>query len=283
VFAVPAASTLFPEGKISGFLPPALSTGSSDLDRKFRGGLRPGDSVLFEGDPGTGKSTMANQIAHRMADEGAAVLWYAFEDSPRQLLAYMTARQAGINSVAIALDVYRSSGDREAAEEAYQILVHGREGEGGILKRIHFGETESLDDLRRQVEAFAAHYPDRPKVLGIDPLHALPVASEQEVERVSRAMNLIRDLTKQHGLTALCTAHMNAAGQARGNYGLGHTFSIVLHLEPDESVKSTFLDDLEPIVVLTVKKSKNGETGRIRYRFQKWANRFVGLAREIRP
>ncbi len=272
------ATSLFPSGRISGFLPPALPTGLPDLDRKLRGGLRPGNLVLFEGATGLGKTVFANQLMHRMAENGAAVLWFAFEDGAEQLVAYMVARQAGINSVSIALDRYPDEGQREAAEEQFQVLCRGREGEGGILERVSFADARGLDDLRWRAEAFAARFSDRPMVLGVDPLHALPVDAENEVERIGRAMSLTRELTARHGFISLVTAHMNAQGQARGNHSLGHTAHIVLNLEPDETTKDTYLEELTPLVLLTVRKAKNAETGRIRLQFDKPFARFLDLA-----
>ncbi|ADA66921.1 DNA repair protein RadA [Thermotoga petrophila RKU-10] len=61
-----------------------LSTGFSELDRAFRGGIVPGQVILLSGEPGIGKSTIALQIAEKFAERGL-VVYVSGEESPQQL------------------------------------------------------------------------------------------------------------------------------------------------------------------------------------------------------
>lgn len=59
-------------------------TGITELDRVLGGGFVPGSLVLVGGDPGIGKSTLALQAAHRLAEVGRQVLYVAGEESAQQ-------------------------------------------------------------------------------------------------------------------------------------------------------------------------------------------------------
>ncbi len=73
-----------------------VSTGISRLDAMFGGkGFYRGSSVLVSGTAGTGKSTLAAQFAESVCKRGERVLYFAFEESPKQILRNM--RSAGVN------------------------------------------------------------------------------------------------------------------------------------------------------------------------------------------
>ncbi len=62
-------------------------SGLSEWDRVLGGGLVAGSLVLMGGDPGIGKSTLALQIASRIAQKGVSVLYASGEESVDQILA----------------------------------------------------------------------------------------------------------------------------------------------------------------------------------------------------
>jgi len=64
---------------------PRLVTGVSELDRVLGGGLVPGSVVLLGGEPGVGKSTLALQVAARLAAGGRGVLYVSGEESAEQI------------------------------------------------------------------------------------------------------------------------------------------------------------------------------------------------------
>ncbi len=71
-------------------------TGLSEWDRVLGGGLVAGSLVLMGGDPGIGKSTLALQIASRLAEQGQPVLYASGEESIEQILA--RAERLGIQT-----------------------------------------------------------------------------------------------------------------------------------------------------------------------------------------
>jgi DNA repair protein RadA/Sms len=60
-----------------------VKTGINELDRILGGGLVPGSLVLFGGEPGIGKSTLALQLAMKMT--GSRVLYVSGEESGEQI------------------------------------------------------------------------------------------------------------------------------------------------------------------------------------------------------
>lgn len=60
-----------------------ISTGHSEIDRILGGGLVPGSLLLFGGEPGIGKSTLALQLAMKMS--GKKILYVSGEESGEQI------------------------------------------------------------------------------------------------------------------------------------------------------------------------------------------------------
>lgn len=64
---------------------PRLASGEAELDRVLGGGFVPGSVVLLGGDPGIGKSTLALQVAGRLAAADRSVLYVSGEESAEQI------------------------------------------------------------------------------------------------------------------------------------------------------------------------------------------------------
>lgn len=72
-------------GEIEAERLPRMDTGTPELDRVLGGGLVPGSVTLIGGEPGVGKSTLALQVAARLAAAGRAVLYVSGEESAEQI------------------------------------------------------------------------------------------------------------------------------------------------------------------------------------------------------
>jgi DNA repair protein RadA/Sms len=62
-----------------------VSSGVTEFDRVLGGGIVPGSLILIGGDPGIGKSTLLLQVADKLSEEGASVLYVSGEESERQI------------------------------------------------------------------------------------------------------------------------------------------------------------------------------------------------------
>ncbi len=95
------------------------ATGLPALNRALSGGLERDRLYVLLGAPGSGKTTLANQIADYVSRE-RAVLYVSSEDSPMTLLAKTIARRSTIEYTAV-LRGYESERDRiEAAFAEYR-------------------------------------------------------------------------------------------------------------------------------------------------------------------
>jgi circadian clock protein KaiC len=69
-----------------------VSSGIARLDEMLGGpGYFRGSSVLLTGTPGTGKSSVAAHFAHAAARRGERALYFAFEESPKQIIRNMSS------------------------------------------------------------------------------------------------------------------------------------------------------------------------------------------------
>src|SRR5260370_27960950 len=62
-----------------------VSSGVTEFDRVLGGGIVPGTLVLIGGDPGIGKSTLLLQVADRLSNNSATVLYVSGEESEKQI------------------------------------------------------------------------------------------------------------------------------------------------------------------------------------------------------
>jgi circadian clock protein KaiC len=153
-----------------------ITTGIPDLDDMLGGdGYYRGSSVLVSGTSGTGKTTIATQFADAACRQGGRALFFAFEESPRQLLRNM--RKVGI-------DLARWIDNGTLQITALRPTLCGLEMH---LVRMH-------DDI----ESF------KPSAVVLDPIYNLKsVGSATEVHTM--LLRLI-DFLKGRGITALFTA-----------------------------------------------------------------------------
>jgi DNA repair protein RadA/Sms len=80
-----------------------LKTGMEEIDRVFGGGIVKGSLVLLGGEPGVGKSTLALDIADKVALSGGRVFYISGEESLEQIK--MRADRTGIRSEKLTLVV----------------------------------------------------------------------------------------------------------------------------------------------------------------------------------
>ena len=72
-----------------------IPSGIERLDTMLDGGFYRGSSILVSGTPGTGKTTLAAHFANATAKQGERCLYFAFEESPDQIIRNM--RSIGID------------------------------------------------------------------------------------------------------------------------------------------------------------------------------------------
>src|SRR5438094_974127 len=161
-----------------------LSTGVAGLDAMFgRKGFFRGNSVLVSGTAGTGKSSLATQLAEAACRRGERCLYFAFEESASQITRNM--RSIGIDLEPWARrDLLRVHAQRPTALglEAHLVTMH-----------------RLLDDWK-------------PRVVVVDPVtNMIAVGTETEVKAM---LARLIDFMKLRQITGLFTSLTEGGGAA---------------------------------------------------------------------
>jgi circadian clock protein KaiC len=162
-----------------------ISTGIKRLDTMLGGqGYYRGTTVLISGTAGTGKTSFAAQFARSACDRGERCLYFAFEESPSQIIRNM-------RSIGIDLQSHIDSGLMQIS--ASRPMAYGLE--------MH------LIAMRRLIDRF------EPTIVIIDPISNLTnVGTEADVKFT---LTKLVDYLKLKNITALCTSlveHENIEG-----------------------------------------------------------------------
>jgi circadian clock protein KaiC len=152
-----------------------ISSGIPRLDAMLAGdGYFRGTSILISGTAGTGKTSVAAHFADAACRRGERCLYFAFEESPRQL-------SRNMRSIGLDLEPHLRSG----------------------LLRFHasrptlFGFEMHLATMHKEVDGF------EPAVVVLDPISNF-VAAGNQPETAQFLLRLV-DLLKSRGITALMT------------------------------------------------------------------------------
>jgi len=152
-----------------------VSSGIPGLDRMLGGkGFFRSSSILISGTAGTGKSSFAAHFANAAAERGERCLYFAFEESPSQILRNMRS---------VGLDLERWMDRGLLRIEASRPTSTGLEGH---LARMH-----------RDVSAF------KPAIVVIDPITNL--VSVGDSPAVKSMLTRLIDFLKLHNITAMFT------------------------------------------------------------------------------
>lgn len=153
-----------------------VSTGVPKLDGLLGGGgYYRGTTVLVSGTAGTGKTSLCAQFADAACRRGERVLYFAFEESARQLVRNM-------RSIGVDLQPHLDSG--KLLHRASRPTAHGLE--------MH------LALMHRDIEDFA------PQCVVIDPItNLVNIGTSREVQAM--LMRLV-DHLKTRGITAVCSS-----------------------------------------------------------------------------
>ncbi len=160
-----------------------ISTGIARLDTMLGGeGFYRGSSILLSGTAGTGKTSIAAQVVHAACDRGERCAYFAFEESPGQLVRNM-------RSIGLDLRKYVESG---------LLQIHSS-------RATFYGLEMHLAMIHKLVEKA------NPSVVVFDPIGALIQAGTR---RDANAMVIrLIDFLKVRQITALMT-NLTSGGEA---------------------------------------------------------------------
>lgn len=177
-------------------------TGIAEFDRVLGGGLVPGAAILVSGEPGVGKSTLLLDVASRVAQTGAKVLYISAEESVGQVRLRAERTGALVDSLYL------------ASETGLGIIL-GHIDELGpelvIIDSVQTVASEAIDGIAGGVS---------------------------QVREVSQT--LVR-VAKEKGIPILLVGHVTKDGTIAGPRMLEHLVDVVVHCEGDRQTALRFV------------------------------------------
>ena len=282
-------------GHIGDYQPVPL--GFTPLDKTIGTGLRPGELLLLGGAQGTGKTTMALQMARNVASGGQAnVLYICFEHEEHYLLNRLIAMESALAHLphktgAIKIQDVRKevlgTWMAEGAEGAPQLATNPRlrpsldriARYGQYLFLMRGSQTAStVDNIRTLVQQHRTLSGDRRLFVIVDYLQKVPVIPEPltEAEKVTFVVNGLKDiaLSEEVPMIAIVAADKEGLKAARlrnfhlrGSSAINYEADIILILNEKYQIVAKVNIEFNPYqaqrfrdwIILSIEKNRGGQ------------------------
>jgi replicative DNA helicase len=281
-------------GRVSEYQPMPL--GFTPLDKTIGGGIRPGELMLIGGAQGTGKTTLALQMARNVALGGQAnVLYVCFEHDELYLLnrllalesalAHLPNRTGAIKIQDVRTEIIRTwmeegSGPPNLADNPRlrpSVERIARYGQNLFLLR--GSQTAStIDNLRKLVDQHRTLSSDRQLVLVIDYLQKVPQIPEPatETEKVTFIVNGLKDIALSEDVPVIAIVAADKEGlkasrlrnyHLRGSSAINYEADIILILNEKYHIVAKVNIEFNPYqaqrfrdwIITTVEKNRGGQ------------------------
>ena len=284
-------------GNLADYQP--IPLGFTPLDKTIGGGLRAGELLLIGGAQGTGKTTMALQMARNVASGGQAnVLYICFEHEEHYLLNRLVALESALAHLphktgAIKIqDVRREIlgswvADGQAVGGGAQLASNprlrpsldriGRYGQNLFLMR-GTQTASTVENMRRLVQLHKELSNGRQLLVIVDYLQKVPMFPEPntETEKVTVVVNGLKDiaLAEQVGMIAIVAADKEGLKAARlrnhhlrGSSAINYEADIILILNEKYHIVAKVNIEFNPYqaqrfrdwAILSVEKNRGGQ------------------------
>jgi replicative DNA helicase len=284
------------QGAVAEYQP--IPLGMTPLDRTLGGGIRSGELMLIGGAQGTGKTTLALQIARNIAQSGQAnALYVCFEHDEEYLLNRLMALESALagpmppdsnRSIRIqdvrreVLGTWLAQGGQDNADLRANPRLRpaleriARYGQGLFLLRGSHAHTNA-PNLRRMIEGYRRSAPARPLVVFIDYLQRVPAVPDPptESERVTNVVAALKDLALSLGVAVVCIVAADKEGlkaarlrnhHLRGSSALNYESDVILILNEKYNIVAKVNIEFNPHqaqrfrdwTVVTVEKNRSG-------------------------
>lgn len=292
------------EGDVTQYQPVPL--GFTPFDKSIGGGLRAGEMLLIGGAQGTGKTTMALQMARNIVMSGlASVLYICFEHDEEYLLNRIIAqesvlpslpsRSGGVKLVDVRQEIlgtWMATGGQNAdlgANPRLRPALERVNRYGPNLYLLRGSQTTStVENMSALVEEYKKLAGDRRLVVMIDYMQKVPVHPEppNEVEKVTTVVQGLKDLALNHEVPLLAIVAADKEGlkasrlrnhHLRGSSAINYEADIILILNEKYQIVAKVNIEFNPYqaqrfrdwVVATVEKNRGG-TNAIDLEYQKY-------------
>lgn len=247
----------------------SLYTGIFDLDDKLCG-LHNQELTIIGARPGVGKTTLALQIAQKVASKDKNVLFISLEMSEIQLIQKIIANKGNINSY----KMRKGTLEDKDFETITKVATN--------LSQMKFNINTKIRNIQ-QIELKCRKLKNQGKLdlVIIDYIQLLKSNEkfnirEQEVADISRRLKLL-SLELDIPIIALCQLNRNASTGEPSLADLRESGS----LEQDaDNIWFLYQDNQQDsnLITINVAKQRAGETGSVRVKFNKSTSQFINLA-----
>jgi replicative DNA helicase len=245
------------EGDVSQYQPVPL--GFTPLDKSIGGGIRAGEMLLIGGAQGTGKTTMALQMARNIVMGGlASVLYICFEHDEEYLLNRLIAlesvlpslpsRSGGVKLVDVRneiLGTWMAQGGQHAdlgTNPKLRPALERVNRYGPNLYMLRGSQTTStVENMSQLVDKYKELAGDQRLVVFIDYMQKVPVhpEPENEVEKITHVVQGLKDLALNHEVPLISIVAADKEGlkasrlrnhHLRGSSAINYEADIILIL-----------------------------------------------------
>ena len=280
-------------GRVAAYEP--IPLGFNPLDRALGGGVRPGELVLLGGAQGTGKTTMALQMARNVALAGDAnVLYLCFEHeedyllnrlvSMESLLPHLPETAAAVKIQDVRREILgtaKGAGPKAIPMTRNELLLPvlkqlGRYGDRLFLLR-GSQTAATVDNIRELVRSHRRLDPDRRLVLVVDYLQKVPQLPEPatEEEKVTFVVNGLKDVALSEGIPVVAIVAADKEGlkasrlrnhHLRGSSAINYEADVILILNEKYHIVAKVNIEFNPYqaqrfrdwIILTLEKNRAG-------------------------
>ncbi len=281
-------------GKVGEYQPVPL--GFTPLDKTIGAGLRAGELLLIGGAQGTGKTTMALQMARNIASGGQAnVLYICFEHDEQYLLNRLIAMESALAHLP------HKTGAIKIQDVRKEILGTWMAEGGGVaqlasnprlrpsLDRIaRYGQNlfllrgsqtaSTVENIRKLVQQHRELSGDRRLVVFVDYLQKVPQIPEpdSETEKVTYVVNGLKDIALSEEVPMISIVAADKEGlkasrlrnfHLRGSSAINYEADIILILNEKYHIVAKVNIEFNPYqaqrfrdwVVISVEKNRGGQ------------------------
>jgi len=280
-------------GKVGEYQP--IPLGFTPLDKTIGSGIRPGELLLIGGAQGTGKTTMALQMARNVASGGQAnVLYICFEHDEQYLLNRLIAAESALPHLphktgAIKIqDVRREILSSWVPDGEVATQLAGNPRLRPSLDRIaRYGQNlflmrgsqtaSTIDNIRRLVQQHRELSEDRRLLVVIDYLQKVPMINEPntESEKVTYVVNGLKDIALSEEVPMIAIVAADKEGlkaqrlrnhHLRGSSAINYEADMILILNEKYHIIAKVNIEFNPYqaqrfrdwVVVSVEKNRGG-------------------------
>ena len=281
-------------GKLGEYQP--IPLGLTPLDKTIGGGIRPGELLLIGGAQGTGKTTMALQMARNVAASGqASVLYICFEHDEPYLLNRLIALESALAHMpqkagAIKIQDVRKEilGSWSAEGSEPPNLANNPRLRPSLDRIARYGQnlfllrgsaTEStVGNVRELVQGFRKLAGEKRLLVIVDYLQKVPQIPEpsSETEKVTFVVNGLKDIALSEEVPMIAIVAADKEGlkasrlrnfHLRGSSAINYEADIILILNDKYHIVAKVNIEFNPYqaqrfrdwVIVSVEKNRGGQ------------------------